>query len=73
MEKLLQTVSSAFRIMQDTPIQEIEAARLERATMLRNDTFSFQILFRSPNISRWTPMSVSVRCDGMPLYTAWTM
>lgn len=67
MEKLLQTVSSAFRIFKDTPVQEIEAARLEKAIMLRNDTFSFQILFRSPSISRWTPMSVSVRCEDLPL------
>ena len=67
MENLLQTVSSAFRLFQDTRDAEIENARMVRATMLRNDTFSFQILFRSPKAVRWTPMSVAVRCDGIPM------
>ena len=67
MAELLKIVSSAFRLFRDTPIAQIEVAQLERVTMLRNDTFSFQLLFRSPNVDRWTPMSVSVHCDGIPV------
>ena len=67
MGEFIKTVSSAFRLFPDTPTADIQAAQLTQATMLRNDTFSFQVLFRSPKTVHWTPMSVSVRCDGMPL------
>lgn len=67
MAKLLHTVSSAFRLFPDTKETEVEAAELASASMLRNDTFSFQILFRSPKNAHWTPMSISVRCDDVPL------
>ena len=67
MTKLLHTVSSAFRIFPDTADDEILSASMKRATMLRNDTFSFQILFRSPQKQHWTPLSVSVTCDGLTL------
>lgn len=67
MAKLLRTVSSAFRLFPDTQEAEVEAAELASASMLRNDTFSFQILFRSPKNAHWTPMSISVRCDDVPL------
>lgn len=67
MPELLKTVSSAFRLFPDSGSDEIAGAELERATMLCNDTFSFQILFRSPTAAHWTPMSVAVRCDGLPM------
>ena len=67
MPELLTVVSSAFRLFPDSGDAEVAAAALNGATMLRNDTFSFQILFKSGRPAHWTPVSVAVRCAGLPM------
>ncbi len=67
MNKLMYTVSSQFKLLPYADEKEISSRSVSSAAILKNDTFSFQVLFRAPTTERWTPLSVRIICDGIPL------
>lgn len=65
--ELLKIVSSQLKLRPETPETEIDSRRINKASCLKNEPFSFQALYRStPQNPMWGPVSITVKCD-LPL------
>lgn len=67
MKKLIATVSSQYKLLPNADENTVFSRSVNKATMLKNDTFSFQVLFRAPECERWNPLSIKVKCEGVDI------
>ena len=62
----LKLVSSQLKLLPSTTDAEISAYEISRASAMRNEPFSFQILYRSEPEVQFRPVSIAVEADGLP-------
>ncbi|MBE5782789.1 MAG: DUF4091 domain-containing protein [Clostridiales bacterium] len=67
---LLKIVSSQYKHLPGRTEQEIDPRQLKQASLLKNEPFSFQALYRAEEEALCQPVSVSARCEGLPI-SAW--
>lgn len=67
MKKLLLMVSSQVKLLPHTAEEELLSRKINSTTMLKNDTFSFQVLLRCPDELRWQPLSIKVNSKNLPI------
>ena len=67
MPNTLHIVSSQFKLHPKYTEEEIAARTIRTGSALRNDSFSFQVFYKSER--NWTPVSIAVTCGGLPIET----
>ncbi len=67
MPNSIHIVSSQFKLLPKHSEQDILSREISSGSAMRNEPFSFQILYRSEQI--WTPVSISVTSDDISIAT----
>ncbi|MBQ4324136.1 MAG: DUF4091 domain-containing protein [Clostridia bacterium] len=68
MKQPIITVSSQYKHLPGTPETDLSAREIKHGSALRNESFSFQVLYRAGcNNGPSHPISISLLCDGLPM------
>ena len=64
----LYIITSQYKVLPTSTAEDLTEYELRSATMLRNDTLSFQAVFKGTALSQ--PVTLSAECDDLPI-SAW--